>query len=141
MTSLVRISHLPAFEEAKDEHEQAKPVMQPLKVDPDDTTAKSRVNRLLSLKEKMQELKKRSDSLENLWKQYEKTRCEEVKAALKMKISEKTESADSLASKIYRSIELEEMKKQLIAAKYETDIAIQRSPAPSPSPRSQRSFF
>lgn len=134
MTSFIGVSNLPQLEDSTQPITTGNGTIE-------DMTNKSRKEKLLSLKEKMQELKKKSDSLEDLWAVYEKTKSEKAKVEIRAKIAEKTENADCLASKIYRSIELEEIKKKLILAKHETDIAIQRSPLSSPSPRSHRSFF
>lgn len=104
-------------------------------------TSETRVSRLLVMKEKMEELKARSNSLDNLWATYETMTCQEEKATMREKIKQKTVHADELASHIFRTIEIEEAKKSIILAKSQIDIALSRSPVPSPSPRSKKTFF
>ena len=133
MTSFVRISHIPAIVESEDSSNEAKNLS--LKM------ADGRLEKLLSLTDKMDELKKRSESLEDLWAVYEKLDSDELKSKLKAKINEKTQFANSLATQIQSTLELEETKKELLAAKKETDRRIARSPLSSPTPRTSRAFF
>lgn len=131
MTSLVRIRNVPSIEIDQPNHSQQI----------NSKTVDGRIERLLSLTDKMNELKKRSDSLDDLWDVYEKLDSTDLKKKLKAKINEKTQIANILASQIQRTLEMEETKKKLIQAKHETDRRISRSPLSSPTPRTSRAFF
>lgn len=135
MTSLVKISVSPAFESPEEQKENNSNSTSKIKL------GDERIGKLLSLKDKMQELKRRSDSLDDLWAVYDELDSDELKKKLKIKIAQKTETADALASQIQRSLELDQTKKDLLAAKHDTDVALQRSPLSSPRLRSKRSFF
>ena len=137
MTSLVKISVSPAYEATSDEGNDTNSSVK-LGVKLGEV---ERIEKLLSLKDKMQELKRRSDSLDDLWAVYDQLDSAELKRKLKVKIAEKTQVADGLATLIQRSLELDQTKKDLLNAKYETDVALQRSPLSSPRLRSKRSFF
>lgn len=131
MTSLVRISHLPAI----DVTENTEVKNEPFKNNEDG------IVRLFPLLEKMEELKKRSASLEDLWAVYEKLDSDELKNKLKVKIDEKTQFADSLASDIQQALEEEDKKKKEAEVKHEAERKILRSPLSSPTPKTSRSFF
>lgn len=131
MTSLVKISLSQAYESTEDQNEN-------------NSTGKlgiERIGKLLSLKDKMQELKRRSDSLDDLWAVYDEVDSDDLKKKLKIKIAEKTQIADALATQIQHALELDQMKQDLLSAKHDTDVSIQRSPLSSPRLRSKRSFF
>ena len=137
MTSLVRISHLPS-------HESEETQVNSL---PNIKVTDGRLETLLSLTDQMDELKKRSASLEDLWAVYEKLDSDELKSRLKAKINQKTEFANSLATKIQETLEMEEKNKKLNEAKQEEKnvnerrFKFPRSPLSSPTPRTSRAFF
>lgn len=131
MTSPLRIRNVPSIEVDSSRHSQQ---INCKLVD-------ARIERLLSLTDKMNELKKRSDSLDDLWDVYEKLDSVDLKKKVKAKINEKTQIANILATQIQQTLEMEETKKKLIQAKHETDRRITRSPLSSPTPRTSRAFF